>query len=96
MDTDVPITKCIDDRLGRVGIARHIADMLIGAPADHSIVFGLSGSWGSGKTSVLNMVGELLSEASCCVPIGCLHPRCATWAAGPRTRCADAPNCSAR
>lgn len=57
MDTDVPITKCIDDRLGRVGIARHIADMLIGAPADHSIVFGLSGSWGSGKTSVLNMVG---------------------------------------
>lgn len=64
MDADVPITKCIDDRLGRVGIARHIADMLIGAPADHSIVFGLSGSWGSGKTSVLNMVGELLSETS--------------------------------
>jgi len=64
VDTDVPITKCIDDRLGRVGIARHIADMLIGAPADHSIVFGLSGSWGSGKTSVLNMVGELLSETS--------------------------------
>lgn len=64
MDTDVPITKCIDDRLGRVGIARHIADMLIGAPVDHSIVFGLSGSWGSGKTSVLNMVGELLSETS--------------------------------
>lgn len=49
MDTDVPITKCIDDRLGRVGIARHIADMLIGAPADHSIVFGAFGIMGFGK-----------------------------------------------
>ena len=40
--------------------------------------------------------GSEPSVFSCCVPIGCLHPRCATWAAGPRTRCADAPNCSAR
>ncbi len=30
------------------------------------------------------------------MPIGCLRRRCATWAAGPRTRCADAPNYSAR
>ena len=34
--------------------------------------------------------------ASCCVPIGCLRRRCATWTAGPRTRCADAPNYSVR
>ena len=34
--------------------------------------------------------------SSCCVPIGCLRRRCATWAAGPRTRCADAPNYSVR
>lgn len=33
---------------------------------------------------------------SCCVPIGCLRPRCATWAGAPRTRCADVPNYSAR
>lgn len=32
----------------------------------------------------------------CCVPIGCLRRRCATWAAGPRKRCADGPNCIAR
>ena len=37
-----------------------------------------------------------LEWASCCVPIGCLRRRCATWAAGPRTRCADAPNYSVR
>lgn len=60
MDADYPITKCDDDRLGRTDIARHIADMLYHAPVDHSIVFGLSGTWGSGKTSLLNMVGELL------------------------------------
>lgn len=60
MDADYPITKCIDDQLGRADIARHIADMLYHAPVDHSIVFGLSGTWGSGKTSLLNMVGELL------------------------------------
>lgn len=53
-------SKCDDDRLGRTDIARHIADMLYHAPVDHSIVFGLSGTWGSGKTSLLNMVGELL------------------------------------
>ena len=34
--------------------------------------------------------------SNCCVPIGCLRRRCATWAAGPRTRCADAPNYSVR
>ena len=36
------------------------------------------------------------AASSCCVPIGCLRRRCATWAAGPRTRCADAPNYSVR
>ena len=38
----------------------------------------------------------VVTSASCCVPIGCLRRRCATWAAGPRTRCADAPNYSVR
>ena len=62
MDADYPISKCCDDRLGRTHLALHVADMLRAAPADHSIVFGLSGSWGSGKTSVLNMVRELLEK----------------------------------
>ena len=46
----------------------------------------------------LNFLAEytVFHFASCCVPIGCLRRRCATWAAGPRTRCADAPNYSVR
>ena len=62
VDADYPITKCCDDRLGRTHLALHVADMLRTAPSAHSIVFGLSGSWGSGKTSVLNMVRELLGK----------------------------------
>lgn len=62
MDADYPISKCNEDQLGRIHLARHVADMLHEAPAAHSIVFGLSGSWGSGKTSVLNMVCELLKN----------------------------------
>ena len=62
MDADYPITKCNEDQLGRAHLAQHVADMLRAAPAAHSIVFGLSGSWGSGKTSVLNMVRELLGK----------------------------------
>ena len=34
--------------------------------------------------------------ASCYVPRRCLHRLCVTSGAGPRTRCADGPNCSAR
>ena len=32
----------------------------------------------------------------CCVPRRCLRRLCVTSGAGPRTRCADGPNCSAR
>ena len=35
-------------------------------------------------------------STSCYVPRRCLHRLCVTSGAGPRTRCADGPNCSAR
>lgn len=62
MNPDYPICSAKQDRLGRSYVSRRIADTLLVAPAEHSIVFGLSGSWGSGKTSVLNMVKERLAE----------------------------------
>lgn len=62
MDPDYPIESCSDDVLGRAAIARRIAGQLMSAPTDHSIVFGLYGPWGSGKTSLLNMVREELQE----------------------------------
>ncbi len=50
----------------------------------------------AGKYDQPIIEGSIVAVSSCCVPIGCLRRRCATWAAGPRTRCADGPNCSAR
>lgn len=63
MNSDHPIESCADDALGRSSVARHIANQLALAPMDHSIVFGLYGPWGSGKTSLLNMVCEELESA---------------------------------
>lgn len=63
MNSDHPIESSSDDALGRAPVARRIADQLAHAPMDHSIVFGLYGPWGSGKTSLLNMVCEELESA---------------------------------
>lgn len=63
MNSDHPIESCSDDALGRASVARRVADQLMFAPVDHSIVFGLYGPWGSGKTSLLNMVCEKLESA---------------------------------
>lgn len=63
MNPDHPIESCSDDILGRKPIARRIARQLLSAPRDHSIVFGLYGPWGSGKTSLLNMIAEEMETA---------------------------------
>lgn len=62
MNPDYPIESCSDDILGRKPIAQRIARQLLSAPRDHSIVFGLHGSWGSGKTSLLNMIAEEIEK----------------------------------
>ncbi len=49
-----------------------------------------------GSPALTPLVRSLGSSPSCCVPIGCLRRRCATWAAGPRRRCAACPNYNAR
>ena len=62
MNSDHPVESRSDDALGRAYLAHHVADRLIFAPMEHSIVFGLYGPWGSGKTSLLNMVCEELEN----------------------------------
>ena len=52
-----------EDRLNRAGFADHVAAALRGASADQGLVVALVGAWGSGKTSVLNMVKEQLATA---------------------------------
>ena len=48
------------------------------------------------EAAAAKMGVERMSRVSCYVPRRCLHRLCVTSGAGPRTRCADGPNCSAR
>lgn len=55
-DPDRPIESATDDRFRRAPLAGLIATYATNAPKDASVVFALTGPWGAGKTSVLNLV----------------------------------------
>lgn len=57
---DAPITDPKLDRLGRAGFAGSLAASILALRGRDSVVIGLCGPWGSGKSSVLNLlVSEL-------------------------------------
>lgn len=58
---DEPIARSTDDRLGRADYANHVASLILETHrVEASLVYGLSGPWGSGKTSLSNMIVEQL------------------------------------
>lgn len=59
---DRPITSRNQDRLGRAGFARSIAEAIAAWTEDDSLVIGLTGPWGSGKSSIKNMIVEIIRE----------------------------------
>ena len=59
-DADRPIECRQKDRLGRWSFAEAIAGQVRAVPAKHGFTIAVVGEWGSGKTSVLNMVAETL------------------------------------
>ncbi|WP_197028857.1 KAP family NTPase [Blastococcus sp. URHD0036] len=63
--TDDPLDSSRGDTLGRRPYAHRAAELIRGTHSfDSSIVFGLSGPWGSGKTSLINMIVEHLTAQS--------------------------------
>lgn len=60
--TDTPIKAREQDLIGRTPFAERLADILKSAAGPESLVIGLYGPWGSGKTSVINLVENALSE----------------------------------
>lgn len=62
--SDTPIEKMSQDRLARAQLANRIAQRIARTGAGPSVVFGLAGPWGSGKTSMLSMIGEALTKDS--------------------------------
>ncbi len=59
---DLPITKFEDDTLNRGAFAQSLAQVLQQYSLSCSFSIGLYGAWGSGKTSLLNMVLEIVEE----------------------------------
>lgn len=61
---DLPITTASDDILNRGSFADSLAQTLLQCSFPSSFVIGLYGEWGSGKTSLLNMVFEKVKETN--------------------------------
>lgn len=61
-DADRPIERREQDRLGRRSLAEAIAQQVRVVTVEHGFTIAVVGEWGSGKTSVLNMVAETLED----------------------------------
>lgn len=61
---DLPITRSSEDRLNRESFAESLANVLLQSSFPTSFTVGLYGAWGSGKTSLLNMVIEQVERRS--------------------------------
>ena len=63
-NTDRPINNVNEDLLGRAPFAQTIGKALYEYKGEESLVIGLYGKWGTGKTSVANMALQTLKELS--------------------------------
>src|SRR5437763_17125907 len=59
---DEPIHGSAEDRLDRSNYARVVSDEIAAIPAGSSTVLAVTGSWGTGKTSFMNLVFEQLKQ----------------------------------
>jgi predicted KAP-like P-loop ATPase len=63
-DEERPITSNTQDRLGRGVFAKYLARCMLDHKDPESLVIGLYGGWGTGKTSLINLALEELRFAS--------------------------------
>jgi len=61
---DLPISSSKEDLLARAPFARSLAEALIAYEHMESLVTAIYGPWGSGKSSVINVILERISELS--------------------------------
>lgn len=60
--SDRPIETKEKDEFQRYGFAKKIAEAIINRKNKDSIVFGINGTWGVGKTSLINLIKSEISE----------------------------------
>src|SRR5882762_4156351 len=66
---DQPIVKPVQDRFDRWPFAQRIAETIARREDHSSLVVGIYGPWGDGKTSVLHLIEHALREYSQIVPV---------------------------
>lgn len=66
MNTDLPLNNVADDKLGRSLFASEIANGLVKSfeTNNESIVVGINGSWGSGKSTLINFIISEIQQIS--------------------------------
>jgi hypothetical protein len=73
---DTPITNADEDRYGFADLAKKLARSIINLDRNISTVIGIEGKWGTGKTSLLNL---LLEEMKLQVPEGTHVLKISPW-----------------
>lgn len=71
---DLPITKSSENKLNRESFAESLANVILQSTFPTSFTVGLYGAWGSGKTSLLNMVIEQVERRNTDVVILRFNP----------------------
>ena len=63
-NTDKAIENCDQDLLGRASFSRQLGKAIYEYKGKDSLVIGLFGKWGTGKTSVINMALQEIAQLS--------------------------------
>jgi len=62
MNPDKPISCNEEDAFERLNFSKHLAEILLLEKGEPSIVVGIKGKWGEGKTSCINLIKKSLKE----------------------------------
>ncbi len=60
---DLPISSSKEDRLGRESFSHNLGEALLSWSEEESLVIGIVGKWGSGKSSVIGLAKEYIKES---------------------------------
>ena len=69
ISSDRPVSLREEDRFQRFDFSKRIAEKIINSSDKDSIVIGIFGAWGEGKTSVINFIESELKNTDSIIPV---------------------------